>query len=123
MKELLCITCPMCCRLRVKWRDGDLLVGGNGCKRGVDFAIAETTRPMRSLTTTVKTTFDRAPVLPVRTEGEIPRGIICAAMKELNSVIVDRPIGCGEIVLENLLGYGCNVIATSNILKEGESHE
>ena len=117
MIELYCITCPTGCHLSVTEQSGDVAVEGNGCKRGVDFARAETTNPTRSLTTTVRTAFQAAPVLPVRTDGEIPKGKIVDAMRELNSLLLDRPLGCGDTVLEDVAGCGVRVIATSDLLR------
>jgi len=120
MKTILCIVCPNGCRLRAeKSAEGEGYdISGNKCKRGVDFATAEITNPTRTLTTTVRTSFPGFPVLPVRTAGEIPKGKIREAMNCLNAITVSRPLGIGEIVAENILGLGVDVIVTSNILKE-----
>ena len=118
MTELYCITCPTGCRLTVSRRGDDFIVEGNGCKRGVDFAIAEITSPMRSLTTTVRTVFPDVPVLPVRTDGEIPKDKIFDAMRALDGVLLDRALDCGGTVLEDIAGCGINVIATSDLLSK-----
>jgi len=116
MKELYCITCPTGCRLAVSQQDEEYTVEGNGCNRGADFAVAEMRNPMRSLTTTVRTSFPGVPVLPVRTDGEIPKGLISEAMSLLSKVIVRHEVDCGDTVLENIAGSGVRVIATSDIL-------
>lgn len=116
MKELYCITCPAGCRLEVTRNGAEITVAGNGCKRGVDFARTELTNPTRSLTTTVRTVFPGVPVLPVRTAGEIPKGKMMDAMRELATVTIQKPVSCGEVVLENLAGSGISVIATSDAL-------
>ncbi|MCL1814013.1 MAG: DUF1667 domain-containing protein [Treponema sp.] len=118
MKSILCIVCPNGCRLSVEKNTEGLVVAGNQCKRGVDFAVAEITNPTRTLTTTVRTSFPGVPVLPVRTAGEIPKGKIRDLMNHINGIIINRPVGIGETVAENILGLGVNVIATSNILRE-----
>jgi CxxC motif-containing protein len=122
MKELLCIVCPRGCRLQIE-KTEQFTVSGNQCKRGVDFALAEMTNPTRVLTTTVRTSFPGVPVLPVRTEGEIPRGKIRALTDFLGSLSIDLPLGIGDPVAEDPLGLGIKVIATSNILKEQVNHE
>jgi CxxC motif-containing protein len=118
MKELLCIVCPNGCRLQVEGTGDNLIVTGNKCKRGIDFARAEITNPMRSLTTTVRTGFAGVPVLPVRTAGEIPKGKIRDVMRYLNGITVTKRLAVGDAVAENVLGLGVNVIATSNLLHE-----
>ena len=120
MKELYCITCPTGCRLTAAWNDDELVVEGNGCNRGVDFAKAEMTNPTRSLTTTVRTTFPGVPVLPVRTDGEIPKEKIMEAMKALNNIVISDALDCGDTVLEDLAETGVRVIATGDALVRKE---
>jgi CxxC motif-containing protein len=116
--EILCIVCPNGCRLRAEKSAEGYAISGNKCKRGIDFAIAEITNPVRTLTTTVRTSFPGVPVLPVRTAGEIPKGKIREVMNLINAVTVSRPLGVGETVAENILGLGVDVIVTSSVLKE-----
>lgn len=117
-KDLLCIVCPNGCRLTAELVGDELRVEGNGCPKGIEFARAELTNPVRSLTTTVATAFPGVPALPVRTDREIPKGKIPQALAQLAEVRLDRRVGCGDTVLEDLAGTGCQVIATSDILME-----
>jgi CxxC motif-containing protein len=121
MKELLCIVCPNGCRLTVEETDDGLKVSGNRCNRGISFAQAELTHPTRTVTSTVRTGLPGVPVLPVRTSGEIPKGMIPDLMVLLSGVTVREPVGIGEAVVKNALGLGIDVIATSNMLKEPEA--
>ncbi|MDR1948402.1 MAG: DUF1667 domain-containing protein [Spirochaetaceae bacterium] len=118
MKELLCIVCPNGCRLQAEEREGIITVSGNRCKRGFDFARAELINPTRTLTTTVRTGFPETPALPVRTDREIPKGKIRELMAFLKTVTVSRPLGCGDVVAEKVLGLECNIIATGHIPEE-----
>jgi CxxC motif-containing protein len=118
MKQLTCITCPIGCRVTVDNMDGKYVFSGNQCKRGADFAEAELIAPMRSLTTTVRTAFPAVPVLPVRTNGEVPKGKITEIIRELSRITITKKIGIGEIVAANAAGTGCDIIATSDILRE-----
>ena len=122
MKELLCIVCPNGCRLEAGERDGDIQVTGNQCIRGADFARAELTNPTRTLTTTVRTNFPEVPVLPVRTDGEIPKGKIGEVMAFLKTVTIGEPLNIGAVVVE-LPGLGCRVIAAANALAGEPRHE
>jgi CxxC motif-containing protein len=131
MKELVCILCPNGCRLHVEDKAesegltevgslNGLVITGNLCKRGLDFAAAEFTNPSRIVTTTVRTIFPDVPILPVRTDREIPKGKIRYFMEIINGITVTEFPGIGEIVLKDIPGLGINVIATSNLLKERE---
>ena len=115
--DMICIVCPIGCKLSVEMKDENIAVQGNNCKRGEEFAKSEIINPVRTLTTTVKTIFKEMPLLPVRTDGEIPKGKVFDAMKVLNKVVIDYEVNCGDVILENIIGSGCNVIATNSINK------
>ena len=116
-KELTCITCPMGCQLTIvdKNDDGNYEVTGNTCKRGPKYAITELTNPTRVIPTTVVVRNGMLPRLPVKTAEPIPKGQIFEAMKAINQVVVDAPIKIGDVVIENLLGLGINVVSTKNM--------
>lgn len=112
-KDIICIVCPNGCKLHAEMlSDGQLVVTGNKCVRGKHFAGTEISAPTRSLTTTIKTAFKDMPFLPVRTNGEIPKGKINTAIEELSQFILTNKVLCGDIIIENLANTGCSVIAT-----------
>lgn len=115
MKTLTCIVCPNGCTITIDKSGDDFIVKGNMCKRGRDFAISEMTNPKRSICSTVKTTIEGFPRLPVRTDGEVPFGLIFPVMKEINRIVIDKPVHSGEIIIKDVLGTGTDVIATSDI--------
>ena len=115
MKELTCIICPNGCNLIV---DDNNVVTGNMCKRGAEFGIEELTNPQRTLTTTCKTAFIDTPVVPVKTDRTIKKELLQEAIKEVNKVIIDKPLKMGDIVIKNILGTDANIVMCSNILKE-----
>jgi len=117
MKQITCITCPIGCRVSIEAADNGYVFSGNRCPRGAEFAKTEITAPVRSLTTTVRTAFPEMPVLPVRTNGEVPKEKIKEIMRELSKVVVTERIGIGKIVIANILGTGCDIIVTSDILR------
>lgn len=121
-KRLTCIVCPNSCEILVEKLKEDYVVTGNKCTRGKDFAIKEMTNPQRTLCTTVKTTDHKVPRLSVRTEGEISKESIKAVMMALSKVTISKSISIGDVVVENILGTGINIIATSNFTLGGEEH-
>lgn len=116
MNELVCIVCPRGCTLKTQEKNGEISVSGNFCKRGELFAKSELTKPMRTICTTVATSFENVPVLPVRVSSDIPKNRIFDVMKAINEVTVSRRLSRGDVVIENVLGLGVDVIATSDIL-------
>ena len=113
MKELTCIVCPNGCSLAAETINGETIVTGALCCRGKEFAIAECTHPMRSLTTTVATAFADMPRLPVKTRSEIPKDKLLNAMQIINRVTVDRRLKAGDTVLEDV--FGTEIIATADL--------
>lgn len=118
MKQLVCIGCPRGCRLTVKENSGEFIVTGNTCPRGKAFAISEMTEPKRTICSTVKTVFPGCPVLPVRVSDDIPKDRIFDVMREINAVVLTERIGRGDVIIENVLGLGVDVISTSDLLKQ-----
>lgn len=90
MKELVCIVCPNSCKLSIS-ENGE--VTGARCPRGKKFATEELTCPKRTVCTTVATVFDDYPVLPVRTETEIPKDKIPALMELVNNFTLKKTRG------------------------------
>lgn len=115
MTELTCIVCPRGCLLRINGSEGKYEVSGNFCKRGEKFAVSEMTEPMRTVCTTVRTAFDDVPVLPVRVSAEIPKNMIFDVMKAVNSVKLEKRVSRGDVIIENVLGTGADIISTGDM--------
>jgi len=114
MTELICITCPTGCLLHVERTGDSFTISGNECKRGVDFAQAELTRPLRTLCSTVRT--NRGVMLPVRTDRDIPKEKISEVMRLIAKIIVEEHVKCGEIIAALSPICDGNIIATSNLM-------
>ena len=113
-RELTCIVCPIGCQLSATIENGIVTeVVGNTCPRGKQYAIDECTHPVRTITTTVRT--NDGGVIPVKTSQPIPKELMFECMKEINGAVVTLPAEIGDIVIENLLGTGANVIVTANM--------
>ncbi|NEZ46951.1 DUF1667 domain-containing protein [Clostridium niameyense] len=113
IRELTCIGCPLGCGLEVKMDDSKVVeVTGNTCPRGKIYAEKECTNPTRILTISIKVENGEEDVVCVKTEKDIPKDKIIEAVEVLKSIEVKAPINIGDIVLENILGSGVNVIAT-----------
>ena len=111
-RELTCIICPKGCSIKVDIEDKDIKkIEGNTCKRGYDYAYSELTNPVRTLTTTIK--LEDGKMLPVKTDKPIPKELLFKCMEEINKTIIKPPVKIGDIVIENILNTGSNIIATS----------
>jgi len=115
--ELTCINCPLGCPLKVE-TDGQgqvLSVAGNTCKRGEEYGRREVTAPMRTVTSTVRVQGGSAPVVSVRTRGDIPKEKIFAVMEEIRKACAAVPVHIGDVIVEDIAGTGVDLIATRNV--------
>lgn len=115
-KELICVSCPIGCAVTVTLDDNNEVVSvtGNTCKRGDSYARQECTHPERMLTSTVKVTGSRLPVVPVKSAKPVPKELLLDCMQEINRVTVQAPVHIGDVVLANILNTGIDIVATNN---------
>lgn len=118
MREFTCIVCPNGCSLSI---DENLNVNGNMCLRGKQFAINEVTNPTRTITSTCKTLFKDAPVIAVKSNGEIRKDDINKVIEEINKVTINKRMKIGDKVIENVLNSGVDIVISSNTLMEGRN--
>ena len=114
MKELICITCPKGCHLKVDEKN-DYKVTGNGCPRGAVYGKKECTHPTRVVTSTVKIKGARLERLSVKTNGDIPKEKIWDVMKVLNHIVVNAPICRGDVIVSNICDTGVDLVATKDL--------
>ncbi len=113
--DVICIVCPRGCRLKVTDDDGQMGVTGNQCKRGLAYGLKEVTNPTRVITSTVKVNHDIHRRMPVVTKGGVPKGMMFEVMDEINKICLDTPIYVGDIIIENILNTGVNLVASRTI--------
>ena len=114
-RDLICVACPRGCMITVEYEGKEVLsVTGNTCKRGDEYARTEIVNPTRNIASTVKVQGGVHPVVPVKTSAPIPKTMIFDCMKEINTVTVEAPVHIGQVVIENVLGTGVNIVATNN---------
>lgn len=116
IRELICISCPMGCHLKVDVENKT--VEGNTCKSGEIYGINEVTNPVRVITSTVKVIEGDLPVLPVKTKEPVPKDMNFKIMEALKEIQVAAPIKVGDVIVENILETGVDVVATRNIGKK-----
>lgn len=116
MRDLICIGCPIGCQLKVKLDGKEVVeVTGNTCKRGEDYAKKECTNPTRIVTSSVYVEGGEIGVVPVKTETDIPKEKIFDCIKALKGIVVKAPINIGDVIVENILGTGVNIVATRKV--------
>ena len=114
IRELTCIVCPKGCQLKVELDDDKKVVSvaGHTCKRGEVYAVAECTAPKRVVTSTAP--LEGGGVVPVKTNGSIPKELMFECVKLINNVKVAANAPIGTVVIADVLGTGVDVVTTRN---------
>ena len=114
IRNLTCIVCPRGCQMVVSLADDGkvLSVEGNFCKRGITYANDECTNPRRTVTSTVRC--KSGAVVAVKTDKTVPKEKMFEVMAEINKVVARDDLKIGDVIIENVLDTGANVVATAN---------
>ncbi|HHH78176.1 MAG TPA: DUF1667 domain-containing protein [Thermoplasmatales archaeon] len=117
--EVTCIMCPLGCRIKVTL-DGENIrsIEGNACPNGEEYARQEIMSPSRILMSVIKCSDCDMPTVSVKTDRAIPKKLIWRVMRELRDIEVDPPVGAGDVIVENVLGTGANIVATRSAVKK-----
>lgn len=118
-KNLTCIGCPLGCAITaVKNAAGEYEISGYTCKRGLEYAQKELTRPERTVTSTVRVSGGCANVTSVRTARDVPKDAIFAVMNAINALVVNAPVAIGDVLCEDIAGTGVPLTATKAVAKK-----
>ncbi len=119
MKEIICVVCPKGCRVQVRGQAGRVdEISGHQCARGEKYARSEFLDPRRILTSSVRLSGPGRNLLPVRSSEPLPRDRLLDCMAEIKKRRVDRPVAMHQVIIENILGTGVNMIACLPLEKE-----
>jgi CxxC motif-containing protein len=112
--ELVCIACPIACRLTVaQTDDGTVSVAGNRCPKGELYGREEMLAPRRVVTAVVPTSSMDFPCVPVRTDTPVSRDLVMELLKGLYRLRVDLPVRNGQVLVEDF--HGARVIVTRTL--------
>ena len=90
-------------------------VTGYLCKRGLTYALDECANPVRTLTTTVRISHGEQALAPVKSARPLPKSMLPGCMAVLNTCTAEAPLQVGDVIVENILGTGVDIISTANI--------
>ncbi len=114
-KELICIACPLGCRLTAQWEDGEeVMITGNKCSRGEIYGREEVVSPKRVVTATVNLKSRLLKRLPVITTGPVPKKDIAPLLNRLYGLEIIPPVNIGEVVME-LKEEGIRVVSSRTV--------
>ena len=115
-KEIICTVCPRGCHIMVEGgKEAVASAAGYGCKRGLEYATAEFTHPVRILTTTVKMAGVENDLLPVRSSRPIPKEKLFECMEVIRTVEATLPVACYDVLVSDICGTGVDIVATKAV--------
>ncbi|HEY8444076.1 MAG TPA: DUF1667 domain-containing protein [Clostridia bacterium] len=112
MSQFVCIKCPLSCKLSVIKQNDEIIVSGNNCSRGEEFAKQEYIAPKRMVTSLVKVIGGDKPVLPVKTSAPIPKSEVKRVLEIISHIEIQAPVKIGDIVYKNIYDE-VDLVATS----------
>ncbi len=115
MKDLVCIACPIGCRLTVTGEMENIEVKGNRCPKGEMYGKEEATSPKRVVTAVVRTDSKDFPYAPVRTDRPLPRPLARELILELSGMSVRLPAAMGDVLIPNFRETGVGVVLTRTL--------
>lgn len=117
-KQITCIICPMGCILDTIWTESEIIsIKGQKCKKGKSYAEEEIYNPTRIVTTTILVKKGVIPLVSVKTDKPVPKGLIFSIMEELKQKTLIAPVTIGDIIIKNIKQTGVNIIATKTVDK------
>jgi len=118
IKIIRCIVCPTGCEIKVKKGAIEKVTfEGYTCERGLEYAQQEFYEPKRILTTTMRIENGLLPLIPVRTDKAILKEKLKEVLIEIAEMKLKAPVKMGDILIENVLGLGANIIASRDLIK------
>ncbi|AQM60364.1 DUF1667 domain-containing protein [Clostridium baratii] len=114
--NLVCLACDRSCNLNISLDKNNITsVAGNACRKGISYAKKEYIVPSMTVTTVITVLNGSSKIVPVKSEIVVPKSLIFKILSELRDLKVSAPIKSGDIVKENILNTGVNIIATNNV--------
>lgn len=119
-REFTCIICPNGCSIvadyeEVAGKKEKISVSGAICKRGEEYVCQELTEPKRTISSSVAVRNGELPLASVRLTSPIPKEKIFEVMEVVRGLSLEAPIRMGDVIVENILGLGSDLVATKNV--------
>ena len=113
-EELICIRCPVGCRISVMEEAGVITVSGNSCGRGADYGRSEFINPERIITCLMRLSNRKEP-LSVKTDSPVPKNMMYMCVNEIYRTRPAAPVRIGDVMIRDVCGTGVNVVATRQL--------
>lgn len=108
--KITCIMCPMGCNINAIEQNGEINVENYGCNRGIKYAKQELIKPQRVITSLAVLVDGN--VFSCKTDGMVDKDKIFDVLREIKLHRFQKPIKMNQILIENVLEIGVNIIST-----------
>jgi len=115
--NVTCVLCPIGCIIKIN-KDKSFIIEGARCEKGIEYATHEILNPKRILTTSILVKNGNLPLVSVKTSKPIPKNKIFKILEIIKKKYVEAPIEIGEIIIENIMDTGSDIVATKTIKKK-----
>lgn len=113
IKKYTCIVCPNGCEIEATIEGRTVFeIDGASCSKGKEYVEQEIANPQRNIASSVYVDGGDLPLASVRLSKSIPKERIFDVMNEIKKVKLIAPVKMNQVVIENVLNLGSNVIAT-----------
>jgi CxxC motif-containing protein len=116
LKEYNCIICPNGCDIEAEVNGTEIIsIDWNLCPQGVDYVQNELICPMRTIASSVKVENGELPIVSVRLTNPVPKDRVFEVIDVIRGIKISAPLCIGDVVKENILGLGSDLIVTKNV--------
>lgn len=115
-KTFKCQVCPVGCTLQVYEKNNDLIIEGNKCSRGLEYAKSVYKASPQVLFGRCLLLNASMGRLPVKTTNPVPEEFKNQAMEQIRNTSVKAPIVKGQVIIKNILGLNIDVVSMRKVL-------
>ena len=122
-KEMICISCPIGCHLRVSYNENEVItpesiqVQDNKCPRGLIYGKEEILAPKRVVTASCAIESVLMDRIPVKSTGAVMKEEINGLLTDLYRVKLQSPVKMGDVIIRDYKESGIDIVTTRSLLR------
>ncbi len=119
-----CLLCPNGCEIEVRYEDRRIHeISGALCSKGDQYVRQELLDPRRSIASSILVKNGHLPLVSVRLSRAVSKNMIFPIMAEIRKQQVEAPVALGQVLIRQVLGLDCDVVATKNVYRNSTSDQ
>ena len=120
--EITCIVCPVGCLIKTEKNDNDnsLIITGNNCPRGEEYAREEILSPKRMVTATCTIASNIQAEhslrrIPVKSSKACPKELIKELLTDIYKIKIKVPVKAGYKAIKNWKNTGIDIVVVRSL--------